>query len=377
MSVVHIIGAGMAGSYASSLAVQETHEVRVYERIRSSDWQNPLRGRKCGEGVWEKKLRDAGIQPDNKPWVDNKLTNILLGRISEDRIVSEHSGLCDPYLVIDRQGFANYYLDQAISSGAVFTNGSAERSIAQFVSDNSEGYVIGAWGTNARLTRSIISRDVTRYVMSCQYTMSGVNTKVLDNAKCIYFSDDPNVAFYWIFPVEESNSGRANIGVMFTSSKISKPFEYLDLFLRLNPRRAFTSTEILEQRTFAKPISVGEPVTPEELSSYPNLFLVGDAAGVCSSVSGGGIGYALQSALHTITAISKKDPLKYLTDSMKQVYEDLRRDLSLSAKMYPQNPLVKREINDKIFELVEQVMLTSDTRQLSLSNLLRELLTEH
>ncbi|MBL7206465.1 MAG: NAD(P)/FAD-dependent oxidoreductase [Candidatus Aenigmarchaeota archaeon] len=371
MAKVVIIGAGIAGSYAAYLASIEGYDVTVYEKISEDKWYiDPLRGRKCGEGIWQRKLENARlfIDPqDPESCIENSTNQLILGRMSDNGILGELHGDIDPYMFINRAAFEDYYLDLAKTNGAEIRFGEGVEDVDEIKEIHPGAYVLCAWGTS-KATKRIVSDDSgICFITGYQHTMTDVNIEALGNAKVLYLSDDPNVIYYYIFPKSDTGLVEANVGVVFKPWKASRGSDNLNRFIDTNPHNVFGNVKIVKGRTFSKLMCSGGPITQDMLTD--KFFLpVGDADFLESTISGGGIGHALLSSKLAIEALKEGEPQTAYFSSLENLVARLRLDYSMFDALYPSTADDSVRVNDRFFELAKAEV--EHGGYLSLSNII-------
>jgi len=355
---VVIIGGGIAGSYAAYLASKKEYDTTLYERISQEKWVNdPLRGRKCGEGVWQRKLTKADIETDLQSlpeWVENATTTLSITRVGKDGIKENIQADVEPYFFLNRKSFEDYYLGKAKENGAKVVFGESVKSIDELQNRYKNAYILCAWGSNAKLTASISKGDYPiERVLTSQHTFSGVDSTRLKNAKGLYLSDDPRIKYFYIFPKADVNSAEANVGVAFNQVPIHKPYEILQDFIELNPYDSLSNADALEGRTFSKVIPGRVPSTLDRIVGNKHILPLGDAAYFISSVSGGGIGYALLSARVAVQSLSSENPQKSFFRQLEQLAQSLERDVVLGRILFPSEAEQKGFVNEQFLKLAK------------------------
>jgi len=355
---VVIIGGGIAGSYAAYLASKKGYNTTLYERISQEKWVNDvLRGRECGEGVWQRKLTKAGIETDLQSlpeWVENATTTLSITRVGKDGIKESIQADVEPYLFLNRKSFEDYYLGKAKENGAKLFFGECVKSIDELQKRHKDAYILCAWGSNAKLTASISKGDYPiERVLTSQHTLSGVNSTRLKNAKGLYLSDDPRIKYFYIFPKADVNSAEANVGVAFNQVPIHNPYEILWNFIELNPYGSLSNADALEGRTFSKVILARVPSTLDRIVDNDYIFPLGDAGYFISSVSGGGIGYALLSARIAVQSLSSENPQKNFFRQLEQLAQTLDDDVTIGRILFPNEAEQKKFVNEQFLKLAK------------------------
>jgi flavin-dependent dehydrogenase len=371
---VIIVGAGISGCYAAYLAAEKGYEVTIYETIDANSWTNDiLRGRRCGEGIWQKKLTNAGIHVDLESlpeWVENFTTTLHLSRVRRNKKIDTIQGRIEPYLFLNRQIFEDSLLTKARENGAEIRLGKEIRSINEIREKYPDSYILCAWGTNHSLTEQIVSGNFPlRYLLTYQHTLTGVNSNLLDNAKGICLSDDPLVRYFYIFPKSKDNSAEANVGVVFNKYRVPSPYNILNDFIELNPRDSLSDAKIIEGRTFGKILCAGSPITFKRLVKVPEIIPLGDAFFAVSSVSGGGIGHALLTSKTAVESLSTDNPQREYYKRLQPLIKKLEMDVSMAQILFPPEGRTAKEINDKFLKIANEQLTQGG--YLPLSNIVK------
>ncbi len=357
-----IIGGGIAGTYAAYLASKKGINFELFERTPSKIWFNdPLISRKCGEGVWKTKLEKAGIKLSLKSplkYLENFTTTLLLGHLRQNKLTFI-KGKIDPYFFINRQLLEIYFHKKAVAKkGSTWHFGENIDNLNDWQNKNDFNLILGAWGTTPNLTQQVIKNGYQQeFVLVCQYTLIGLNSLKINNAKMLILTDDPTVRYFYIFPKGKGNSVEANIGVGFNGLNIKNPFSKLEQFIKLNPLGALTKAKCQLGRTFFKILCSGPPVLKENLS-INNLLLVGDAGFNTDAVSGGGIGFGLWAAKEAIESCFSQKPQKEFYERLKPLTENLKKTYQISKKLYIKNTKERKKINDYFFASIKEVIKT-------------------
>ena len=158
--------------------------------------------------------------------------------------------------------------------------------------------IINAEGAKRQFAKKLGLR-INPYLVSLQYEVTGL--ELLDN-ECVevYLGLEYSKGFFlWISPYGDM----AKIGVAVKPSE--NPKIYLDKFINTHKKTRNLKPEIL--RTYGGIIPI---LGPYEEYLYPNIIIIGDAAGYNKSTTGGGIYFGLYGAQIAIEQVKK-----YLKDS--------------------------------------------------------------
>lgn len=372
MKQVVIIGGGITGAYAAYLAALQKLPVKLFETLPKKRWLcNPLSTRKCGEGVWHRKLQNAGVslERSNAPeWIENSTTTLLLGRHFQNSKIEFWEGKIEPYLFLNRQKFILSLQKKSATLGAEWHFG---ENITDPENIQGDSLIVSAWGTNPTLLSKVIKDKFEQeYLLACQYSLSRVDSSKVRNAKVIVLSDDPIIRYFYLFPKSNGRSVEANLGVVFNKLSITNSFARLDNLLKLNFRGALEKAKILPERSFAKIVCAGPPV--KNNATLLNLLLIGDAGFTTDPISTGGIGFGLLAAKFAIGAATQGDSKKAFHEKMAPLWKKLKKSYKLAKKLYPSNQSEKKKVNDLYFRKVKEVLKTGG--YLSLGNIVRQIL---
>lgn len=355
MKQLVIIGGGITGTYAAYLAATHKFPVKVFEALPKVKWlHNVLSTRKCGEGVWYRKLQAAGIKfgLKNMPeWVENSTTNLLLGRHFKNDKIEFLKGKIEPYLFLNRQKFILDLQKKSVTLGAEWHFGKNVNNLGIFPKNS---LVIGAWGTNPRLLSEATKKFKQDYLLACQHTLKNINSSKINNAKVVILSDNPAICYFYLFPKDNTKSAEANFGVVFNKLSIRNPSVQLNNLRNLNFQGILEKNKIIPNRSFVKVICAGPPI--ENDAVFTNLLLVGDAGSTTDSISTGGIGFGLLAAKLAIEASDYKDPQKAFQEKMRPLWEKLRKSYSLAKRHYPKNQIERKKFNDLYFAKAKEIL---------------------
>lgn len=368
-----IIGGGIAGSYATYLASRRGINVEVFEKTPKRAWStDPLATRRCGEGVWKKKLEDAGIELslNSLPgYVENFTKTLFLGRLHQNKLDILKARI-DPYLFLNRQAFETYFYKKVTKIGAIWHFGENVENFQRWQKKNNFNLIFGAWGANPNLTIQVVDNSYKQeFVLACQYTLSGFDSSKIKNAKTLVLTDDPLVRYFYIFP--KGDLAEANVGMCFNELNVKMPFSQLDQFLKLDPFRMFKKAKVVQERSFAKTLCAGLPIKRENLL-VESLLLGGDAGFTTDPVSGGGMGFALLAAKKAIDSCFSQNPQKEFYGELEPLTQSLERSYQISKKLYPKTDKEKRKVNDQFFTAAKEVIKSGGV--LSLGKIAEEIL---
>lgn len=298
-----IIGAGPAGSYATLLLSKKGYNVALYEK------KSETLPAKCGEGIWERKLIDAGIKP-KKEYILNKTNKLKLGFDINRKIKYVYKDI-DTYFTLDRQKFEHILIKKSEKYGADVKFNCNIKSLNMFKNE----FILGSWGITP-----IQPFQNIECVLGHQYTIENIN---IENAKTIIFPNTKGIRYIWIFP---RGKNTANVGICGEIKSASNYKKILYNFM--NSIEGLRHGNIT--REFSKCISAGPPVE----NNQKNIILIGDAGGFCDAISGGGIGYGLLSAKYASESFENKNPKHKFLGLSKKLRNKLQITYNLSKKFY-------------------------------------------
>jgi flavin-dependent dehydrogenase len=356
-----IIGGGITGCYAAYLASKKGIKVEIFERTNQKIWLNePLPTRKCGEGVWKKKLEDAGIKfslKSSPSYLEKYTKKILLGYFQQEKL-KILEGEIEPYLFLNRQVMEKFFYEKAREKGAVWHFGENINNLKDWQKRNNFDLIIGSWGTEPNLTAQVFKGNYRqRHILACQYTLWGVDSARIKDAKTLIFADDPSIRYFYVFSKRRGQISEANVGVVFNSLMVKKPFSRLKKFIELDPLGIFLKARLYLERSFAKTLPSGPPIKKKDLSN-PRVLLVGDAGFTTDAVSGGGIGFGLLTAKAAVDSCFSPVPQKEFYERLGPLLKNLERAYLVSEKLYPSEVRKKIKVNRELFACAKRVVQT-------------------
>ncbi len=296
---IGIVGARLAGSYASLLLSRIGHEVLLFDHASEED-------KPCGGGVTFKTIRKM-------PWfTESPLPHVNIETIQ----LSSSDGyggsilLPHPIRLVSRRELDAHLRQQAIDSGTHFI---PERA-RQFV-QNGNGwrigagagsfevdYLVGADGATSSVRAALAGRRASAdLTLTLGYTLSGAFHP--GTAK-ILFQESGFVGYIWSFP--HTNNTSVGIGCWLPGARAS------DLKRRLETFIASQYPEAQEKRFYAAMIPcLSRQSLIDQRVCGQTWALLGDAAGFADPITAEGIYYALRSAELFAETFRRGDPLKY------------------------------------------------------------------
>ncbi len=312
---IAVVGAGPAGSWASTLLARRGHSVTLIDS--QAPWEKP-----CGGGVTAKALSSFGIFESDLPRNNVDQITIYFG----DKLFVSVTPQ-DPIAVVSRRELGQYLLEEARKSGvsivktrvtSIEQTGRGWRLNARDSSLQSD-FLIGADGAASLVRRSVgVALKPEDLSVTLGYFIPG---KFQAHMK-IYFV--PGFEGYiWSFPRENHTSfglnTRSEPGWTSRAKTLLANFIAADL-----------GSEILEQAEFySAPVPCLGPRTwKKNQISGTRWALIGDAAGLVDPITGEGIYYAFHSA--QILSETIDQPGQYEV----KIGSTIGRELARSSRMY-------------------------------------------
>jgi len=258
--VIAIIGAGPSGAYAALKLAEAGEKVALFE-------EHALVGRpvQC-TGIVTKALFDL-VEPSEE-YLINELNSVrIIGPSSHIEIPLKEFVLCrdkfDPWLVkkavaAGAELHLNHRFVGLKGNKALFSNGKS------YFFDK----IIGADGPSSSVGRAAGLLKERKYYFGAQAT---IKAKFNSKQFTTYFGSVAPGFFAWVVP---ESSTRARVGI--AAQKYG--FNAYEKLLRLVPG-------VIVDRQ-AGPIPLFDP---NQKARKDNVYLVGDAAGLCKNTTGGGI----------------------------------------------------------------------------------------
>jgi len=165
-------------------------------------------------------------------------------------------------------------------------------------------FLIDATGIKSLSHFLFPEKDVKEYrknlMPTLQYKIESLPFAYYNAIKVVLYDNPPG--YFWIFPKKrEGGIYNANVGLGFLSK--SSPFPNLKKLLIKTIQEEDISINELSLKTMSSPIPT------KRLKTYRvnNIFLLGDALGLCSPLHGGGIDTAYLSGIYLSKAIMSND----------------------------------------------------------------------
>jgi digeranylgeranylglycerophospholipid reductase len=378
---VVVVGAGPAGSMAAKHAALNGASVLMIEKRQEIG--SPVR---CGEGLSRASMDEVGITPDRK-WIATNVDGAIIVSPSGNKfVINEKQAGNEVGMVLERDMFDKALAADAAKAGAeimvkteavgLIKEGDTIKGV-KILSygkpmDVSAGCVVGADGYESQVGRwagidtTLKPGDIT----SCfQYRL----TNIKHNCRYCEFiigSAAPG-GYIWIFPKDEHT---ANVGIGVLLTKLKKPGqvkEYLDRFIQKDER--LRNGQPLDAVSGA--VSVSPPV---ERTIMDGLLLVGDAARIIDSITGGGIANGCITGMYAGNVLGNAAQAGDFSSAVLEEYEKLWRD-KLEDKLW-RNWMAKEKLitlSDKTLDEVIQTLSESGIDKLSVHNILKVVRDKH
>lgn len=372
---VLVVGGGPGGSSAARYAAESGADVIIIEKRQEIG--SPVR---CAEGISRAWLDEVNIPVDRK-WIAKEVDGAKLVSPSGSAFyVDEKMAGNEVGLVLERHLFDKAIAASAAKAGAEIMLKTAATGVVKeggkVVGVTASSYgkpmvieakcVIAADGFESQVARwagidtSLKQTDIT----SCfQYRLTGID---IEHRYTEFFVGSAAPGGYvWVFPKDEDT---ANVGIGVLLSKLKEPGEvkvYLDKFIKGNER--FAGGQPLEAVSGA--VSVSPPL---DETVTDGLILVGDAARLIDSITGGGIAHACLSGMYAGTVAGKALEGGSFRKEDLQEYETLWRD-RLENKLW-RNWMAKEKlitISDEEFDVVIEVLAEAGVEKMSVYNMLK------
>lgn len=288
-----IVGAGPGGLAAAQKLAEAGKKVLLLEQ------NNTIGPKVCAGGISAEAVEYLGL-PDEL--IDFKFKEAELFVLKQKTVIRADD--CFAY-TIDRKDFGQWQLEKIRKNNAeVRINCKVTKIGGNYVIINGSEkirfeYLIGADGSSS-VVRRYLGVKVKNQLAAIQYIVSGDKYKKFE----IFFDSKLfGLGYAWIFP----HRGYASIGCgcdpkIFPSNKLMEGFKkWLDA----------NNIDVSGGKYEAFPINYDY-----QGYRFGNIFLVGDAAGLASCLTGGGIYYAIISGEEVAREIIDKN---YNSFKMKEI----------------------------------------------------------
>jgi digeranylgeranylglycerophospholipid reductase len=294
---VVIVGAGPAGSVCAKVLAQSGIDVLVVEKKQEIGVP-----KRCAEAVEPGTFEAVGIDPDPL-WLRNRIQAAVLYAPNETCVSFGATTPAESGWIIERKIFDKHLAKDAIRAGARYRLKTTALGVIR-ENDRVRGIVVEHMGLRQKIAAKIViaadgvdsmmaksagldTVNRLKNYMSCfQYEMAGLRG-IDDKAIHLYYGNDIAPGGYvWIFP---KGSTMANVGVGIKTSKEGDRTakKFLDRFIEKHPL-IFRNASAVEFNSGGVPVRR----TVETLVG-DGLMIVGDAAQLVNSITGGGIKLAM------------------------------------------------------------------------------------
>jgi geranylgeranyl reductase family protein len=312
---IAVVGAGPAGSWASTLLARRGHSVTLIDS--QAPWEKP-----CGGGVTAKVLSSFGIFDSDLPRNSVDQITIYFGDKLSVCVTPQ-----DPVAVVSRRELGRYLLEEAEKSGVSIVKTrvtrieKAPRGWVLSTRDTSlqSDFLVGADGAASLVRRSVgVALQPEDLAVTLGYFIPG---RFQPQMK-IYFVQGFE-GYIWSFPRHNHTSfgliTRSEPGWTSRAKMLLSNFIAADL-----------GTEVMEQAEFySAPVPcLGPQAWKKNQICGKGWALIGDAAGLVDPITGEGIYYAFKSA--QILADTIDDPGQY----KQKVDASIGRELARAGRMY-------------------------------------------
>ncbi len=359
---VIVVGAGPAGSMAAYHAAKGGCKTALIDRKEVVGV--PVR---CGEAVGFKGFSKSLEIEDS--WVLSSVNKITMISPSGDKVNLVNPGKMGNNYILDRLVMDKDLAEKAIKAGADFFpltpvtsvsfDGNATYTCVSTEKTFTASSLVLADGVESRLARSLGWNTTLSLedVETCAISVVE-HENIEDGVIELYLGN--NIApggFLWVFP-RGGNSANVGLGILGKYSSPGKAKELLENFVK-NTYPGGTVT-----RSHCAGVPVGQWLRP--LVRYGAL-VVGDAARQVSSLTGGGIAYALfagRVAGETVAEAKKGDAIDY-THLKKYQKRWAQYCGKQQERSYALKSMLLEKNNDSFFNSIAQSLLKEKPETLS------------
>ena len=268
---IAIIGAGPAGNYTAYLLAKQGHDVTIYE-----EHSQPGLPIQCTGILTEDLKNHIGLSDD---YIVNRMQSVEVFAPNNQSFTTKNTDI-----IVCRKKFDNFLLKKAVSAGAKIEDSTKflnyeKNQLTLKKQDKtiktSAEIIIGADGPNSKVSKiinsEILKKYPTTFYFGAQATVKG-NFK--PNTYSVYLGNICPEFFAWVVP---ENSNQARIGL---ATKQTPNIHFNNLLKRLN----IDESQITDKQGGLIPC-----YNPNLKLQHNNIYLIGDAATIIKSTTGGGI----------------------------------------------------------------------------------------
>ncbi len=280
---VHVIGAGVSGSYCAYNLSKNNLDVLISEEDKRIGLP-----KHCTGHISTKGLEESGF--NYKKCILNEFYGVKI--ICPNKMEYEIKKKEIQTYAVDRVKLDEIYYDNAIKSGAKFENKKVKSK-----EDYKSKIIVGADGVNSTIAKIENMGEIKETVIGYQEIIESKDI-VNDNMIEVHLSNMKYSGFFaWKMPLE---NGRAIIG-FGSNKKINSKKTQEKLIEDCNLK----NYKIIESFGGIIPLQMRKKIWNE------NVLLVGDAAGFTKATTGGGVYFATKSARTAANCIINNDIKNY------------------------------------------------------------------
>lgn len=304
-----IIGAGPGGLACAQKLAEAGKQVLLLEQ------NNEVGPKVCAGGLTGKAIEQFNIPQELFDCQFKEISFCSPFQSSELKVE-------EPFAyTIDRKKLGQWQLKKFEKTGAKIRVNARVTKIANghIVVNNSEKiqfkYLVGADGSNS-IARRFVGLKTKKVLIAIQYIIPGNAYKKFE---MFFDSKLFSIGYAWIFPHKDYVSVGCGCEPVFFSSK--------DLMSGFNKWLADRKIDVSKGKYEAFPINYDY-----QGYKFGNIFLVGDAAGLASGLTGGGIFQALVSGEEVAKSIIDKNHISQRMEEILKSNKKQNRTLRLMAK---------------------------------------------